>query len=54
MSCFARGARPVAAMVEGASVALRFGNTAAGTLAIPWQKDSWQADDHPPAEPAVS
>ena len=46
-------ARPAAAMVEGASVASRCGNTPAGTLAVSQQKDCRQADDHPPAQPAV-
>jgi hypothetical protein len=46
--------RPVAAMVEGSSAALRGGTTGAGTLAIPQQKDCRQADDHPSVEPAVS
>jgi integrase len=44
----------VAAMVEGASVTLRRGNTATGTLAISQQKDRRQVDDHAPAEPVVS
>jgi site-specific recombinase XerD len=50
----ARDARPVAAMVEGATVALRCWNSPAGTLAVSQQKDCGQTDHHPPAEPAVS
>ena len=50
----ARDARPVAAMVEGASVTARYGNPRAGALALSQQKKPRPADDHPSAEPAVS
>ena len=49
----ARDARLAAAMVEGASLASRCGNTAAGTLAVSQQKVCWQADHHPPSQPAI-
>ena len=49
-----RDARLTAAMVEGASLALRCGNTAAGTLAVSQQKVCWPADHHAPAQPPVS
>ena len=42
-----------AAMVEGASLALRCGNASAGTLAISEQKVCWQAFDHPPSQSLV-
>ena len=43
-----------AAMVEGASLASRCGNTATGALAVSQQKVCWQANDYPPAQPLVS
>ena len=46
-------ARLAAAMVEGASLASRCGNTATGTLAVSQQKVCWQANDHPPAQPVI-
>src|SRR5207247_2287063 len=41
------------AMVEGASLALRCGNTRAGTLAVSQPKDCWQADDHPASQSPI-
>ncbi len=49
----AGNARSAAAMVEGASLALRCRNTRAGTLAVCQQKDCWQANDHPPAQSLI-
>jgi Phage integrase, N-terminal SAM-like domain/Phage integrase family len=49
-----RDARVTAAMVEGAPLALRCGNTGAGTLAVPQQKVCRQANDYPPAQPLIS
>src|SRR6266571_195680 len=45
-----RDARLAAAMVEDAPLALRCGNTAAGTLVVSQQKVCWQANDYPPAQ----
>src|SRR5712692_3031022 len=47
-----RDARPVAPMVEDAPAGFRFHNPHAGTLAVSWPK-ARQADDDPPAQPAV-
>jgi integrase/recombinase XerD len=49
-----RDARVTAAMVEGAPLASRCGNTAAGTLAVSQQKVCWPADHHAPSQPPVS
>jgi site-specific recombinase XerD len=46
-------ARVAAAMVEGAPLASRCGNTAAGTLAVSQQKVCSEADHHPPSQPLV-
>jgi hypothetical protein len=42
-----------AAMVEGASLGSRCGNTAAGTLAVSQQKVCSEADHHPPSQSLV-
>ena len=51
----ARDARSVAAMVEGAAVALRRGDAATGTLPVSRQQgqESRQADNHTSSEPLV-
>ena len=46
-------ARLAAAMVEGASLASRCGNTATGTLAVSQQKVCGQADHHPPSQSVI-
>ena len=48
-----RDARLAATMVEGASLASRCGNTAAGTLAVSQQKVCGEADHHPPSQSIV-
>ena len=50
---FSRDTCAVAAMVEGASLALRCGNASAGTLAVSEPKVCWQAIDHPPSQSLV-
>ena len=48
-----RNARSAAAMVKGALLASRRGNTPAGTLAVSEQKVCWPANHHPPTQPAI-